>query len=107
MLGGNHAGGLRLVGENGPELEVTGPARIFNAAQTRGMLSGDGGSSSAGNTARLEALVEKLTQKVESQSAELRAIASTNAKMARLADRVYVEGALVRTDVDMPLTVAA
>ncbi len=26
--GGMHAGGLRLVGENGPELEVTGPARI-------------------------------------------------------------------------------
>ncbi|MCA0963219.1 hypothetical protein [Salipiger bermudensis] len=37
--GGLHAGGLRLVGENGPELEVTGPARYYSAPQTRGMLS--------------------------------------------------------------------
>ena len=39
--GGDHIGGLRVVGENGPELEATGPARIFNAAQTRSMLGGD------------------------------------------------------------------
>lgn len=36
--GGMHAGGLRLVGENGPELEYTGPSRIFNAGQTSNML---------------------------------------------------------------------
>ena len=41
-LGGNHAGGARLVGERGPELEVTGPARIFNAAQTAQLLAGGG-----------------------------------------------------------------
>ena len=44
--GGFHSGGLRLVGEGGPELEVTGPSRIFNAQQTRSMLSGSGGASS-------------------------------------------------------------
>jgi tape measure domain-containing protein len=104
-LGGDHAGGLRLVGENGPELEVTGPSRIFNASQTRGMLSGGSGNS-AGNTARLEALVEQQNQELIAMRAELRAIAVSNAKMARLADRVYVEGALVRTDVDMPLQTA-
>jgi uncharacterized protein YukE len=38
--GGDHYGGLRLVGERGPELEVTGPARIYNASQTRQMLAG-------------------------------------------------------------------
>jgi hypothetical protein len=38
--GGLHAGGLRLVGESGPELEVTGPSRIYNASQTAAMLSG-------------------------------------------------------------------
>jgi hypothetical protein len=38
--GGDFGGGLRLVGERGPELEVTGPSRIFNAAQTRSMLGG-------------------------------------------------------------------
>ncbi|MDM5176557.1 hypothetical protein PO883_05025, partial [Massilia sp. DJPM01] len=40
--GGDFGGGLRLVGENGPEVEATGPARIFNADQTRSMLSGGG-----------------------------------------------------------------
>ena len=43
--GGFHTGGLRLVGERGPELEVTGPSRIFNAQQTRSMLQGSGGAS--------------------------------------------------------------
>ncbi|WP_166899190.1 hypothetical protein, partial [Massilia sp. CCM 8734] len=40
--GGDFGGGLRLVGENGPELEATGPSRIFNASQTRSMLGGGG-----------------------------------------------------------------
>lgn len=39
--GGFHSGGLRIVGENGPELEATGPARYFSASQTRRMM-GDG-----------------------------------------------------------------
>ena len=39
--GGMHSGGLRLVGENGPELEVTGPSRVYNNADTKNMLSGD------------------------------------------------------------------
>lgn len=41
--GGDHGGGLRIVGENGPELEATGAARIFNADQTRQILKGGGG----------------------------------------------------------------
>ena len=45
--GGLHRGGLRLVGERGPELEVTGPSRIFSADQTSKMLSGAGASSGA------------------------------------------------------------
>lgn len=36
--GGMHRGGLRLVGERGPELEVTGPARIWSFDQTSRML---------------------------------------------------------------------
>jgi phage-related minor tail protein len=56
--GGMHSGGLRLVGENGPELEVTGPSRIYSAEQTRAMLQ-------SGNTQRLESLVEGLTQEVQ------------------------------------------
>lgn len=38
--GGMHSGGLRLVGENGPELETTGPSRIYNANQLGSMMGG-------------------------------------------------------------------
>jgi len=37
--GGDHTGGWLIVGENGPELEATGAARIFNASQTRDLMS--------------------------------------------------------------------
>lgn len=37
-MGGMHAGGLRIVGENGPELEATGPSRIYSARQTREIM---------------------------------------------------------------------
>lgn len=37
--GGYHSGGVRLVGEDGPELEFTGPSRIVSARDTRGALS--------------------------------------------------------------------
>ncbi|CUH68697.1 Phage-related protein [Thalassovita gelatinovora] len=39
--GGFHMGGLRVVGEHGPELEATGPSRIFTHSQTKQMLGGD------------------------------------------------------------------
>ena len=37
-LGGYFAGGLRMVGERGPELEMTGPSRIMSNNDTRKML---------------------------------------------------------------------
>lgn len=40
--GGQHGGGWRIVGERGPELEATGPARYFTATQTQQMLAGGG-----------------------------------------------------------------
>lgn len=40
--GGMHGGGLRIVGERGPELEATGPARIWSADRTRAMVGGGG-----------------------------------------------------------------
>ncbi|MDH4541078.1 MULTISPECIES: hypothetical protein [Sulfitobacter] len=39
--GGFHSGGLRVVGERGPELEMTGPSRIHNANDTRKILGND------------------------------------------------------------------
>ena len=50
--GGDFGGGLRLVGENGPELEVTGPSRIFNANQTASMLRGGGDSGATAEEVR-------------------------------------------------------
>lgn len=40
--GGMHLGGAAIVGEKGPELMVSGPARIYNASQTAAMLGGGG-----------------------------------------------------------------
>ena len=43
--GGDFAGGFRIVGENGPELEATGASRIFNAQQTKDILGGGGSTN--------------------------------------------------------------
>lgn len=75
--GGDHAGGWRIVGENGPELEATGPARIFNASQTTDLmnrLAQPGGSSDA-LVAEVRALRAEVAMLRETNSAENRAIA--------------------------------
>jgi hypothetical protein len=41
-MGGDFGGGARIVGEGGPELEITGPSRIFDAATTASMLRSGG-----------------------------------------------------------------
>jgi len=65
--GGYHSGGLRLVGERGPEIEATGASRIYSAEQTKRMLSGDGGS----NNASLVAEVRRLNRTVDKLSTQL------------------------------------
>lgn len=47
------------MGERGPELELTGPARYWSAEQTRSMLGGQG---SGMDLSRLEALFSQLLQ---------------------------------------------
>lgn len=59
--GGDHMGGLRIVGENGPELEATGPSRIFDAATTASMLR-SGGASNDEVVAELRAMRLQLAQ---------------------------------------------
>lgn len=39
--GGDHAGGWRVVGENGPELEFTGPSHIYNHNESSRLLNQD------------------------------------------------------------------
>lgn len=36
--GGSFGGGMRMVGERGPELELTGPSHIYSAGQTRDVM---------------------------------------------------------------------
>lgn len=72
--GGDFGGGIRLVGERGPELEVTGPSRIFSANKTAEMLAGAGGTAS-----EIRALREEM-------KAALFAIAKNTLKAAKNTD---------------------
>ena len=85
--GGLHSGGLRLVGERGPELEVTGPARYWSAADTTAML---------GNSTRREELlaaeIRALRAEVAGLRAETRATAENTGKTRRLWERVTRDG---------------
>jgi len=95
--GGIHTGGWRLVGENGPEMENTGPSQIFNASQTRGMFSG-GGSGGGGN-ADIVSELRFLRRDNAAMRAELQAIASHTNKTARLLDRAMPDGDALATRV--------
>lgn len=80
--GGMHAGGVRLVGERGPELEVTGPARIWSAEDTRRFLSGGG---DAGTADEIRALRQE-------QQAQARAQVALEARMVKLLERWERDG---------------
>ena len=70
--GGMHSGGMRLVGEQGPELEVTGPSRIYSAQQTKNMLSGGSGE--------VVSELRSLRREVSEMKAEQRKIGVENVK---------------------------
>lgn len=61
--GGDFGGGMRLVGEVGPELEVTGPSRIHSTRDLMASLR-----NPSDNSAALAAAVERLTATTESQA---------------------------------------
>ena len=84
--GGLHAGGLRLVGERGPELEVTGPARYWSTSQTAAMLGG--GNSSAAS----EAMVRELRELRQENRALQEAMVRQQADMTRLLMRWETQG---------------
>jgi uncharacterized protein YqiB (DUF1249 family) len=91
---------MRLVGENGPELEVTGPSRIYNTAQTQSLLGGTGPD----NAARLEALIaqqaeimRKQSQQLENMSYELRAIAGNTGYTSAVLKKVTQGGEALQT----------
>ena len=88
--GGSFAGGLRWVGENGPELEATGPSHIFSAQQSRSMLQGN-------NNARLESLVEGLTKEVQRLQSIVNDGNTHARRTAETLDNVTEGGANMRT----------
>jgi hypothetical protein len=65
--GGMFGGGLRWVGEDGPELEATGPARIWSSSQTADILQR--ASSPAANSEVLVSAVNRLNATVALQQA--------------------------------------
>ncbi|MGQ3227106.1 MAG: hypothetical protein ACT6UU_24590, partial [Hydrogenophaga sp.] len=93
--GGLHAGGFRLVGERGAEIEATGPARYYSARQTAAMLGG-------GNDPALLAELQALRAEVSGLRSEVRADVVHNAKTARLLSRVTRDGEALVTVSDAP-----
>lgn len=95
--GGLHSGGLRLVGERGPELEVTGPARYFSADMTSRMLAAPSqGLDLAPLLAELVRLRHELSNLRAERRADAGAIATNTGKTQRILDRLSVEGFPVR-----------
>lgn len=71
--GGMFGGGLRLVGEYGPELEATGASRIWSSSQTRSMLG-------AGED--LQSLVDALKTELSSLRTEIGKVAKSAERSA-------------------------
>lgn len=101
--GGHHAGGLRVVGERGRELEATGPARYWSADQTRDILAprsetviidmapvvtAIGAVRSAvleigGQIAAMAARLAGVEDAIDNQSAEIRMLGNRLSKLVR------------------------
>jgi tape measure domain-containing protein len=87
--GGDFMGGLRLVGENGPELEATGPSRIFNAKQTKDIMSGGGRGVSVNYSPVIQ--IDSRTDRNEVHAIVSRAVKQGNAD---LVDKMSRQGLL-------------
>ncbi|WP_157089388.1 phage tail tape measure protein [Oceanibaculum pacificum] len=80
--GGTHAGGLRLVGERGPELEVTGPARIYSPERLVDMIR-SGSSSSAMPEGEIRGLRADIRALQQALSAAIQQAGSASAETVR------------------------
>lgn len=81
--GGMHSGGLRVVGENGPELEATGPSRIYSAQQTKSLMSGGSGE--------VVQELRSLRREVSELKAEQRKVGVENVKYNKKSYDLYRE----------------
>ncbi|KQW97140.1 hypothetical protein ASC94_10135 [Massilia sp. Root418] len=98
--GGDHAGGLRVVGERGMEIEATGPSRIWNFEQTSRMLSGGGNSEEMTELVRMlreqNGRLEAQNKRLEGQ---LSAISDSTRRTRDLLDQVTSGGNSMRCEV--------
>ncbi|KFJ09998.1 hypothetical protein DR66_2050 [Delftia acidovorans] len=86
--GGMHAGGLRVVGERGWEVEATGPARYWNQQQlSQAMRGGGEGIDTAALIAALLAEVSALRGEVAGLRAPAEATARNTAPMPEMAEQ--------------------
>lgn len=79
--GGLFGGGLRIVGERGPEIEATGPARIWSAQQAQAMLGG----GNAEVVRELQAVVRVLSTGLASMDKRLANLERSGDEQARVA----------------------
>lgn len=85
--GGYHKGGLRLVGEVGKEMEITGPSHIVNSNDTRSMLD-----NWSDMLLELKALREEVATLREDQRAGNAAIANNTSRGAKMLEKFDVDG---------------
>ena len=105
--GGLHAGGLRLVGERGRELEVTGAARYYSAEQTARLLAGaqppvvaqlvqSPGVDLRPLVDEVQQLRREVTGLLQKVGGATEAVAVNTGRLQRNVDRITVEGMPVR-----------
>lgn len=96
--GGMHAGGLRIVGENGPELEATGPSRIWNQQQLGGAL----GSGNAEMLQEIRALKAALVAELRADKNQRGAVAeATLDRLDAVADKLDSNNRAIRQNPPM------
>lgn len=81
--GGDHLGGLRIVGERGWELEATGPSRIWNQQQLAQALGGGSRDSS-----RTDALLAEITSSNRRLADKLSAVEDENRRMRTVLEAI-------------------
>lgn len=82
--GGDHLGGMALVGETGPEWINTGPARVFNAAQTKQILGGGENKELIDAMLRVEALLEQLVERPVTDVVVARGVVQLRAEVEKV-----------------------